>query len=198
MVFQSYAIWPHMTVFDNVAYGLRVRRESRAAIAEKVDRALDMVQMRAFSARGASQLSAASSSASRSRAPSCSSPRCCCSTSRCRTSTPSCAPTCASSCASCQHRLGITSVYVTHDLEEALAMSDRIVVMRDGLIEQVGSPDEIYNRRATRSWRTSSARRILIRGRKPHRSRDRRPGRAGNAGRPSRYGMAQAGPPAPS
>jgi iron(III) transport system ATP-binding protein len=43
-----------------------------------------------------------------------------------------------------QHRLGITSVYVTHDLEEALAMSDRIVVMRDGLIEQTGTPDEIY------------------------------------------------------
>src|SRR2546423_10691085 len=57
MVFQSYAIWPHMTVFDNVAYGLRVRRESREAIAEKVERALDMVQMRAFSERGASQLS---------------------------------------------------------------------------------------------------------------------------------------------
>src|SRR6185295_19052346 len=45
-----------------------------------------------------------------------------------------------------QHRLGITSVYVTHDLEEALAMSDHIVVMRDGLIAQVGSPNEIYNR----------------------------------------------------
>src|SRR3954470_24163720 len=54
MVFPSYAIWPHMTVFDNVAYGLRVRRESSDRIAEKVDHALDMVQMRAFSARGAS------------------------------------------------------------------------------------------------------------------------------------------------
>src|SRR6186997_3569074 len=57
MVFQSYAIWPHMTVFDNVAYVLRVRRESKEAIAEKVARALDMVQMSAYSARGASQLS---------------------------------------------------------------------------------------------------------------------------------------------
>src|SRR5882724_4601521 len=51
MVFQSYAIWPHMTVFENVAYGLRVRREDKAAIAEKVERALDMVQMRAFAQR---------------------------------------------------------------------------------------------------------------------------------------------------
>src|SRR6187455_2786816 len=57
MVFQSYAIWPHMTVFENVAYGLRVRRESKEAIAQKVDRALDMVQMGAYAQRGASQLS---------------------------------------------------------------------------------------------------------------------------------------------
>src|SRR5215207_4972603 len=57
MVFQSYAIWPHMTVFENVAYGLRVRRESKEQIAEKVTRALDMVQMSAFAQRGAAQLS---------------------------------------------------------------------------------------------------------------------------------------------
>src|ERR1043165_7814902 len=52
MVFQSYAIWPHMTVFENVAYGLRVRRESKDQITQKVERALDMVQMSAFAARG--------------------------------------------------------------------------------------------------------------------------------------------------
>ena len=57
MVFQSYAIWPHMTVFDNVAYGLRVRRAGAAEITEKVHRALDMVQMRDFADRRASQLS---------------------------------------------------------------------------------------------------------------------------------------------
>src|SRR5437016_5020639 len=51
MVFQSYAIWPHMTVFENVAYGLRVRREDKAAIIQKVDRALDMVQMGAYRER---------------------------------------------------------------------------------------------------------------------------------------------------
>src|SRR5262249_59198507 len=57
MVFQSYAIWPHMSVFDNVAYGLRVRKIGASEIAEKVARALEMVQMREFSARPASQLS---------------------------------------------------------------------------------------------------------------------------------------------
>src|ERR1700736_1352596 len=57
MGFQSYAIWPHMTVFENVAYGLRVRRTGAADIAEKVHHALDMVQMRSFASRRAAQLS---------------------------------------------------------------------------------------------------------------------------------------------
>src|SRR5258705_3012131 len=57
MVFQSYAIWPHMSVFENVAYGLRVRRTGAAEIAERVHQALDMVQMRSFASRRAAQLS---------------------------------------------------------------------------------------------------------------------------------------------
>src|SRR2546429_374769 len=144
MVFQSYAIWPHMTVFENVAYGLRVRRDSREAIAEKVDRALDMVQMRAFSERGASQLSGGQQQRV--------------ALARAFVFQPSVLlfdeplsnldaklrADMRIELRELQHRLGITSVYVTHDLEEALAMSDRIVVMRDGLIEQTGTPDEIY------------------------------------------------------
>src|SRR5216110_1785631 len=146
MVFQSYAIWPHMTVFDNVAYGLRVRRESREAIAEKVDRALDMVQMRPFRDRGASQLSGGQQQRV--------------ALARAFVFQPSVLlfdeplsnldaklrADMRIELRELQHRLGITSVYVTHDLEEALAMSDHIVVMRDGLIAQVGSPSEIYNR----------------------------------------------------
>src|SRR5213595_1489287 len=57
MVFQSYAIWPHMTVFENVAYGLRVRRTAAAEVAEKVHQALDMVQMGSLASRRAAQLS---------------------------------------------------------------------------------------------------------------------------------------------
>src|SRR6187431_394536 len=145
MVFQSYAIWPHMTVFDNVAYGLRVRREEAAAIRDKVERALDMVQMRAFSARGASQLSGGQQQRV--------------ALARAFVFQPSVLlfdeplsnldaklrADMRIELRELQHRLGITSVYVTHDLEEALAMSDRIVVMKDGLIAQVGSPLEIYN-----------------------------------------------------
>ena len=145
MVFQSYAIWPHMTVFENVAYGLRVRRESAARIAEKVDRALDMVQMRQFRDRGASQLSGGQQQRV--------------ALARAFVFQPSVLlfdeplsnldaklrADMRIELRELQHRLGVTSVYVTHDLEEALAMSDRIVVMRDGLIAQVGVPSEIYN-----------------------------------------------------
>ncbi len=144
MVFQSYAIWPHMTVFENVAYGLRVRRKSRAEVEEKVRTALDLVQMGAYADRHASQLSGG------------------------QQQRVALARACAFSptvllfdeplsnldaklrgdmrieLRELQHRLGVTSIYVTHDLEEALAMSDQIVVMRAGRIEQRGSPDEIY------------------------------------------------------
>jgi iron(III) transport system ATP-binding protein len=144
MVFQSYAIWPHMTVFENVAYGLRVRRTDAAELAEKVHQALDMVQMSSFASRRAAQLSGGQQQRV--------------ALARAFVFQPSVLlfdeplsnldaklrADMRIELRELQHRLGITSVYVTHDLEEALAMSDRIVVMRDGLIEQTGSPDEIY------------------------------------------------------
>ncbi|HXD46396.1 MAG TPA: ABC transporter ATP-binding protein [Pseudolabrys sp.] len=145
MVFQSYAIWPHMTVFDNVAYGLRVRGRSAAEIRERVGKVLDLVQMSAYGERSAAQLSGG------------------------QQQRVALARACAFSPSvllfdeplsnldaklrgdmrielrELQHRLGVTSLYVTHDLEEALAMSDSIIVMRAGAIEQAGPPAEIYN-----------------------------------------------------
>src|SRR5436189_5457094 len=129
MVFQSYAIWPHMTVFENVAYGLRVRRESKDQIAEKVDRALDMVQMRAYRDRGASQLSGGQQQRV--------------ALARAFVFQPSVLlfdeplsnldaklrADMRIELRELQHRLGITSVYETPALEEALAMSDRILVI---------------------------------------------------------------------
>jgi ABC-type Fe3+/spermidine/putrescine transport system ATPase subunit len=144
MVFQSYAIWPHMTVFDNVAYGLRVRKRPKAEIETRVRRALDLVQMGRFADRRASQLSGGQQQrVALARA--------------CAFSPPvllfdeplsnldaKLRADMRIELRELQHRLGVTSVYVTHDLEEALAMSDRIVVMRDGTIEQAGTPTEIY------------------------------------------------------
>jgi len=145
MVFQSYAIWPHMTVFDNVAYGLRVRRRNPQEIRDKVRRALDLVQMGAYEERQASQLSGGQQQrVALARA-------CVFSPSVLLFDEPlsnldaKLRADMRIELRELQHRLGITSVYVTHDLEEALAMSDRIVVMRSGRIEQTGSPAEIYN-----------------------------------------------------
>ena len=93
---------------------------------------------------------AASSSASRSRVRSCSSRRCCCSTSRCRTSTRSCAAVCAQEIRELQQSLSLTVLYVTHDQEEALAVSDHIIVMEGGRIAQQGTPHELYEAPASR------------------------------------------------
>src|SRR5471032_350626 len=144
MVFQSYAIWPHMTVFDNVAYGLRVRRTGAAEIAEKVDHALDMVQMRAFASRRAAQLSGGQQQRVVVARAFVFSPSVLLFDEPLSNLDAKLRADMRIELRDLQHRLGITSVYVTHDLEEALAMSDRIVVMRDGLVEQTGTPDEIY------------------------------------------------------
>ena len=76
--------------------------------------------------------------------------RSCCSTSRCRTSMPCCASACATSSASIQQRLGITTIFVTHDQDEAFEMSDRVVLLNKGRVEQIGTPEELYDRPLTR------------------------------------------------
>jgi iron(III) transport system ATP-binding protein len=144
MVFQSYAIWPHMTVFENVAYGLRVRRTAAAEIAERVDQALEMVQMRNFASRRAAQLSGGQQQRVALARAFVFSPSVLLFDEPLSNLDAKLRADMRIELRELQHRLGITSVYVTHDLEEALAMSDRIVVMRDGLIEQTGTPDEIY------------------------------------------------------
>ena len=111
---------------------------------------------------------AASSSASRSRARWCSSPRCCCSTSRCRTSTRSCAAACAQEIRELQQSLALTVLYVTHDQEEALAVSDHIIVMDGGQHRAAG-----HAARAVRGAGEPVPRR-LHRRREPGRRRARR------------------------
>ena len=146
MVFQSYAIWPHMTVFENVAYPLRIRRKSATEIREKVGRALQLVELGAYADRPAPLLSGGQQQRvaiaralvfepdvllldeplSNLDA-------------KLRTQT-------GDEFRALQHRLGITTLYVTHDQEEAMALSDRIVVMHAGKILQAGAPEEIYRR----------------------------------------------------
>ena len=146
MVFQSYAIWPHMTVFDNVAYGLRVRRLPSRKVAERVRWALDLVQMGAFAERSAAQLSGGQQQRVALARAFVFSPSVLLFDEPLSNLDAKLRAEMRLEIKELQRRLGITSVYVTHDLEEALAISDRIVVMRNGVIEQVGPPADIYDR----------------------------------------------------
>src|SRR5262249_49110876 len=146
MVFQSYAIWPHMTVFDNVAYGLRVRKVAERELAERVAAALELVQMGALARRGASKLSGGQQQRGALARAFVFSPAVLLFDEPLSNLDAKLRAEMRIEIKELQRRLGITSVYVTHDLEEALAISDRIVVMRDGAIEQVGPPAEIYDR----------------------------------------------------
>jgi iron(III) transport system ATP-binding protein len=151
MVFQSYAIWPHMTVFDNVAYPLSVRHVAKAEIRTKVMAALKLVEMEAYAERPAPALSGGqqqrvaiaralvfepevllldeplSNLDARLRAQM------------------------GDEFRALQRRLKITTLYVTHDQEEAMALSDRVVVMDKGRALQVGAPEEVYRRPASRT-----------------------------------------------
>lgn len=145
MVFQSYAIWPHMTVFDNVAYGLRVRNESGAALKDKVDYALGLVKMGPYADRNASALSGGQQQRVALARAVAFSPSVLLFDEPLSNLDAKLRSEMRIELRELQRRLGVTSLYVTHDLEEALAMSDHIVVMRAGLIEQSGTPAEIYN-----------------------------------------------------
>ena len=146
MVFQSYAIWPHMSVFDNVAYGLRVRKRPEAEVTARVREALDLVQLSELGARSASKLSGGQQQRVALARAFVFSPSVLLFDEPLSNLDAKLRAEMRVELKELQRRLDITSVYVTHDLEEALAISDRIVVMRDGAIEQIGSPGEIYDR----------------------------------------------------
>jgi iron(III) transport system ATP-binding protein len=146
MVFQSYAIWPHMTVFDNVAYGLRVRKRPAEEVTTRVREALDLVQLGDLGARSASKLSGGQQQRVALARAFVFSPSVLLFDEPLSNLDAKLRAEMRIELKELQRRLDITSVYVTHDLEEALAISDRIVVMRDGVIEQVGTPAEIYDR----------------------------------------------------
>jgi len=148
MVFQSYAIWPHMTVFDNVAYGLRVRGLPQKEIEAKASQALDLVQLRHAADRPASKLSGGQQQRVALGRAIAFSPSIILFDEPLSNLDAKLRASMRIELKELQHRLGISSVYVTHDQEEALAISDRVIVMNDGKIEQIGTPDEIYSRPA--------------------------------------------------
>lgn len=149
MVFQNYALFPHMTVFDNIAFGLSMRKESRGEVVSKVKEVMARVRLETMADRRPSQLSGGQ----RQRV----------ALARAIVTKPDVLlldePLGALDkklreqmqieIRMLQREVGITTIFVTHDQEEALTLSDRIVVMDGGSIVQVGTPQEIYQRPAT-------------------------------------------------
>ncbi|SME88672.1 putative spermidine/putrescine transport system ATP-binding protein [Tistlia consotensis] len=146
MVFQNYALFPHMTVSENLAFPLQVRRKGRSEVAERVQRALDMVQLGSFGNRRPAQLSGGQQQRV--------------ALARALVFEPTLVlmdePLGALDKQLREHmqleikhlheQLGITVVYVTHDQSEALTMSDRIAVFHDGVIQQLATPSDLYER----------------------------------------------------
>jgi iron(III) transport system ATP-binding protein len=164
MVFQSYAIWPHLTVFENVAFPLRVRRESAAAIRERVGRALAMVGLAGMEERGATALSGGQQQRV--------------ALARALVYEPSILlldeplsnldaklrEQMRFEIRALQKKLQLTLLYVTHDQTEAMTLSDRIAVVNRGRFEQVGTPAEVYEKAQTSFVAEFLGRTILLEG----------------------------------
>jgi ABC-type Fe3+/spermidine/putrescine transport system ATPase subunit len=148
MVFQSYAVWPHMTVFDNVAYGLRVRRVPAAAVKERTTRALDRVGLGSFAGRYATELSGGQRQRVALARAIVYEPRVVLFDEPLSNLDAKLREQMRIELVRLQREVGITSIYVTHDQAEALVMSDRVVVMDKGVIQQIGDPHTIYARPA--------------------------------------------------
>lgn len=149
LVFQSYALWPHMTVDQNIGYGLKLRKVSRAAMGERVSAIKSLLGLEALGARKPANLSGGQ----RQRV----------ALGRALAIEPDILLldeplsnldarirlTVRHEISALQRRLGITAVHVTHDREEAMVMADRIVILDNGEIAQAGTPEEVYNRPAS-------------------------------------------------
>ncbi|MEA1064846.1 spermidine/putrescine ABC transporter ATP-binding protein PotA [Apirhabdus apintestini] len=143
-VFQSYALFPHMTVFDNVAFGLRMQKTPAAEITPRVEEALKMVQLGEYAERKPHQLSGGQQQRVAIARAVVNKPRLLLLDESLSALDYKLRKQMQNELKALQRKLGITFVFVTHDQEEALTMSDRIVVMRNGRIEQDGTPREIY------------------------------------------------------
>jgi spermidine/putrescine transport system ATP-binding protein len=148
-VFQSYALFPHLNVYDNVAYGLRRRRIARDRIPDQVRRILELVDLPGFQARRTTQLSGGQQQRVALARALVNQPQVLLLDEPLGALDLKLRKAMQLELKGLQHEVGITFIYVTHDQEEAMTMSDRIAVMRDGRIEQVGPPEDVYERPAT-------------------------------------------------
>lgn len=144
MVFQSYALWPHMSVFENIAFGLRERKVAKSAIRAKVNAALQMVNLKGMEKRRPSQLSGGQQQRIALARTLVIEPRLLLLDEPLSNLDAKLRVQMRNELLRLQRELGITTIYVTHDQEEALAISTSIAVMSQGVVAQQGTPKEIY------------------------------------------------------
>jgi putative spermidine/putrescine transport system ATP-binding protein/spermidine/putrescine transport system ATP-binding protein len=149
MVFQNHALFPHKTVFDNVAFGLKYRKVPTAEIGKRVRRALEIVRLPSCEERFPAQLSGGQQQRIAVARAIVIEPDLLLFDEPLSSLDAGLREEMRIELKRIQHTLGITTVFVTHDQAEALSMADKVVVMRDGSKEQEGRPDEVYNAPAT-------------------------------------------------
>lgn len=145
MVFQSYAVWPHMTVFENVAYPLAIKKVPKTEIKQKVGEVLETVHLSQYADRIPSQLSGGQQQRVALARALVASPKLLLLDEPLSNLDAKLRESMRFEIKEIQRRSGITVVYVTHDQTEAMAMSDKIIVINGGYVQQVGSPASIYN-----------------------------------------------------
>lgn len=150
MVFQSYALFPHLTVRDNVAYGLKLKKTPKTEVAFKIDEALETMGISQFAERYPHQLSGGQQQRVALARALIMEPKIVLFDEPLSNLDARLRVRMRREIRDIQQRLGLTAIFVTHDQSEALTMSDVIVVMSEGRIEQVGSPTEVYRRPANR------------------------------------------------
>jgi ABC-type Fe3+/spermidine/putrescine transport system ATPase subunit len=146
MVFQSYALWPHMTTAQNLGYGLKLRRVSKPDIAKRVAEILAMLKLEGFGERNVTQLSGGQRQRVALGRALAISPELLLLDEPLSNLDARIREEVRHEIKALQHKLGITTIHVTHDREEAMVMADRLAILDAGRIAQLGSPEEVYNR----------------------------------------------------
>ena len=144
-VFQNYALFPHMNVAENIGYGLKLKKVPKSEIRKKVSQMLELVQLEGYERRKPSELTGGQKQRVAIARALVNNPKVLLLDEPLGALDLQLRRAMQIELKHLQKKLGITFIYITHDQEEAINMSDRIAVMRDGRIEQIGTPDEIYN-----------------------------------------------------
>lgn len=149
-VFQSYALFPHMTVFDNIAFGLKMKKKKKGEIQEEVERVLKLVQLEGYAKRRPDQLSGGQKQRVAIARALVNNPKVLLLDEPLGALDLQLRKQMQIELKHLQQRLGITFIYVTHDQEEALTMSDRIAIMNGGNLEQIGGASDVYEKPRTK------------------------------------------------